>query len=614
MCGIAGILQKQSKPPVPTEALVRMRDIMTYRGPDDAGVYVDGEIGLCHRRLSIIGLSTGHQPMADVSERYWIVFNGEIYNYRSVRKSLEQAGYQFRTESDTEVIINAYAAYGKDCVQHLNGMFAFAIWDTQARSLFLARDRLGVKPLYFADTPTGFVFGSEIKTLFESGHLRAGLNQGSVFEYFLFRGVTGTPTLFDGVQSLLPAHWMLLSNGHIETQPYWSHQQAGFPIPCSLDESIEQLHEVLRDAVKIRLMSEVPLGTFCSGGVDSSLVTALAAGELGEGVNTFSVGFSDSAYDETVYARMVAERYKTHHHELVVENVDFAANLEQLIWLNDEPLHFANSVQIYAISKLAKQFVTVVLTGEGADELFLGYPRYQIPRLMNRLRGVSFILAPLLRAGHALTGDHRLHKLAYFLRGDTDEAILSNIAVNERESVTALLEPDVTQTLAYRQEMLERYRDMRDIGARLSLQDQHTYLVTILNRQDKMSMGASIESRVPFLDYRVAEFANARPSSCRTRGMQGKELVKQLARRYLPDEVVYRRKSGFGVPLADWLRADSGLGPLAARVFEQGNSEGVLQRDKLLDLFKAHREGRANHAELLWTALNFLIWRERYSL
>lgn len=614
MCGIAGILQKQAQPAVAAETLVRMRDVMTHRGPDDAGVYVDAEIGLCHRRLSIIGLSTGHQPMADASERYWIVFNGEIYNYRDVRKTLEQAGYAFRTESDTEVIINAYAAYGKDCVQHLNGMFAFAIWDRQTRSLFLARDRLGVKPLYYADTPTGFVFGSEIKTLFESGHLRSGLNERSVFEYFLFRGVTGTATLFADVQSLLPAHWMLLSDGRVEIQPYWSHHQGSYPVPCSLDESVEQLHEVLRDAVKIRLMSEVPLGTFCSGGVDSSLVTALAAGELGAGVNTFSVGFSDSVYDETAYARMVAARYKTRHHELVVENADFADSLEQLIWLNDEPLHFANSVQIYAISKLAKEFVTVVLTGEGADELFLGYPRYQIPRLMSRLRGLSFVLAPLLRAGHALTGDHRLHKLAYFLRGDTDEAILSNIAVNEREAVAALLDPRMSHAMPYRSEVLRQYRGLDDIGARLSLQDQHTYLVSILNRQDKMSMGASIEARVPFLDYRVAEFANARPSRCRTRGMQGKEVVKQLARRYLPDEVVYRRKSGFGVPLADWLRADTGLGPLAARVFEQGNADGVFQPGQLMNLFKAHRDGRANHAELLWTALNFLIWRERYSV
>lgn len=614
MCGIAGIYLKTRAGAVSPEALQRMRDVMTHRGPDDAGVYTDSEIGLCHRRLSIIGLQTGHQPMADASERYTIVFNGEIYNYRSVRSELEKAGYSFRTESDTEVILNAYAQYGADCVQHLNGMFAFAIWDKQTRSLFLARDRLGVKPLYYINGPDGFVFASEIKALFESDLYKPSLNEAAVFEYFMFRGVTGEATLFKQVFSLLPGHWMKLQGDTCTIEKYWTHLHADYPIACSLEASIEQFHELLNDAVRIRLMSEVPLGTFCSGGVDSSLVTALAARELGEGVNTFSVGFSDTAYDETRYARMVAQRYKTQHHELIVENADFAKQLEHLIWLNDEPLHFANSVQIYAISCLAKEFVTVVLTGEGADELFLGYPRYQIPRLLNRVSSIGFLLHPLMRAGHAITGDHRFQKFAYFLRGDTDDSILSNTATNERESLSGLLAKGINNDLQYRKSMLAQYRDIADIGVRLSLQDQHTYLISILNRQDKMSMGASIEARVPFLDYRVAEFANSRASSCRTKWLRGKELVKRVAQRYLPDEVVYRRKSGFGVPLGDWFRSDQGLGSLAKRVFENGQTQDVIQREHLLKLFNEHRDGRHNHAELLWTALNFLLWRERYSL
>ncbi|HEY9199217.1 MAG TPA: asparagine synthase (glutamine-hydrolyzing) [Gammaproteobacteria bacterium] len=614
MCGIAGLLLKTADARVEPELLVRMRDTMVHRGPDEEGVYTDGPLGLCHRRLSIIGVTTGRQPLHGSDARYWIVFNGEIYNYRDLRRELEQRGYRFHTESDTEVIVNAYAEYGADCVQRLNGMFAFAIWDTQTRSLFLARDRLGVKPLYYHDGPNGFVFASEIKAILSSGQVKATLDTDRVWEYFLYRGVTGENTLFGGIRSLLPGHWMRMTADSCEIRQFWTHRRAEFPVPCTLDGSMARFEELLVDAVRIRLMSEVPLGTFCSGGVDSSLVTAIAARQLGEGVNTFSVGFSDAAYDETHFARIVAQRYGTHHHELVVENADFAANLEELVWLNDEPLHFANSVQIYAISKLAKQFVTVVLTGEGADELFLGYPRYQIPQILNRVRHLSPVLRPLLGALGGMTGDHRIRKLEYFLRRDVDSAILANSAPNEREGVDALLSPGVARSAAYREAVLTRYRDLPDIGARLSFQDQHTYLVSILNRQDKMSMGASIEARVPFLDYRIAEFANALPSHCRTRWLRSKELVKRVARNYLPDEVVYRRKSGFGVPLGAWLRDDNGLGGLAERVFGAGAGAGILDEQRLRELWREHRAGTKDHSELLWTSLNFLIWRERFAV
>lgn len=614
MCGIAGLLLKATDARAETELLVRMRDTMLHRGPDEEGIYRDGALGLCHRRLSIIGVSTGRQPLHGSDPRYWIVFNGEIYNYRDLRRDLEQRGHGFHTESDTEVIVNAYAEYGPDCVQRLNGMFAFAIWDTQTRALFLARDRMGVKPLYYHDGPGAFVFGSEIKAVLASGQIKAHLDAERVWEYFVYRGVTGENTLFAGIRSLLPGHWMRVTAAGCEVRQFWSHRRTEFPLPCTLEGSTARLEELLIDAVRIRLMSEVPLGTFCSGGVDSSLVTAIAARQLGEGVNTFSVGFSDPAYDETRYARIVAQRYGTHHHELVVENADFAENLSDLVWLNDEPLHFANSVQIFAISRLAKQFVTVVLTGEGADELFLGYPRYQMPQLLHRARFLVPVLRPLLGLARGISDDHRLRKLEYVLHRDVDSAILTTSATNEREGVDALLDPRLARSDSYRRSVLESYRDMADIGARLSFQDQHTYLVSILNRQDKMSMGASIEARVPFLDYRIAEFANGLPSTCRTRRLKGKELVKRVARNYLPDEVVYRRKSGFGVPLGSWLRDDDGLGGLAGKVFAHGIGEGILDQQRLRELWRAHRAGAADHSELLWTALNFLIWRERFAV
>lgn len=614
MCGIAGMLVKTAGEPANPDVLLRMRDTMVHRGPDDEGIYTDGPVGLCHRRLSIIGLTTGHQPMHGHDARYWIVFNGEIYNYRDLRRELETLGYGFHTESDTEVIVNAYAEYGADCVHKLNGMFAFAIWDSRERSLFLARDRLGVKPLYYHDGQTAFVFASEIKALLASDRLVPGVEPASVWEYFVYRGVTGENTLFAGVRSLLPGHWLRIGPDGREIQRFWAHRREEISDPCSLDQGVERLDALLVDAVRIRLMSEVPLGTFCSGGVDSSLVTAIAARQLGEGVNTFSVGFSDPAYDETRYARIVAGQYGTHHHELVVENADFAASLEHLVWLNDEPLHFANSVQIYAISRLAKQYVTVVLTGEGADELFLGYPRYQIPMLLRQFRHLTPLLRPLVGLLGRLSDDHRIHKLDQFLGRDLDSAILDTSAVNRPEAIAGLLAPELPRGsgAGYRNAMLERYRDLSDIGMRLSFQDQHTYLVSILNRQDKMSMGASIEARVPFLDYRIAEFANALPSSCRTRWLRGKELVKRVALQYLPDEVVYRRKSGFGVPLGAWLRDDAGLGGLAARYIDNGACDGFLDPDRLRALWTAHRSGTQDHSELLWTAVNFGIWRERF--
>lgn len=614
MCGIAGILLKTPESQVEVDQLVRMRDTMIHRGPDEEGVYTDGPLGLCHRRLSIIGITTGHQPMHGSDPRYWIVFNGEIYNYRDLRHELTQRGHRFKTESDTEVIVNAYIEYGSECVQQLNGMFAFAIWDTKTRSLFLARDRLGIKPLYYHDGPEGFIFASEIKAILASGQLKSALARDCVWEYFLYRGISGERTLFSGINSLLPGCWMLVTSDGCETHQYWTHRRVDFPAACTLNDCIDHLDELLTDAVRIRLMSEVPLGTFCSGGVDSSLVTAIAARQLGQGVNTFSVGFSETAYDETRYAQIVARRYGTHHHELIVENADFAAHLEDLIWLNDEPLHFANSVQIFAISRLAKQFVTVVLTGEGADELFLGYPRYQIPQILARVRRLSPVLKPLLGAIGRMSSDHRIHKLDYSLRRNVDDAILTNSATNRREDVEPLLASGLMQTQAYREDVLARYCDLRDIGARLSFQDQHTYLVSILNRQDKMSMGASVEARVPFLDYRIAEFANTLPSRCRTRLLRGKELVKSVARNYLPDEIVYRRKSGFGVPLGTWLRDDNGLGGIANRIFDAGIGEGLLDEQRMRGLWREHRAGREDHSELLWTSMNFLIWRERFAV
>ena len=383
----------------------------------------------------------------------------------------------------------------------------------------------------------------------------------------MFRGVSGERTLFDGVMSLLPGHCMTISPDEIAKKQYWSHDVGARSTNNNVEDAAEELDELLNDAVKIRLMSEVPLGTFCSGGVDSSLVTAIAARHVGQPINTFSVGFHESGYDETSYARLVSSKYGTQHHEVRLTGREFADALPELIYLNDEPLHFANSVHIFAISRLAKQFVTVVLTGEGADELFCGYPRYHIPRIIRRIQALPAVYFPLFKLAHLVTKDHRLEKILAQRRRDTKDLILMNGATGEMDVVNQVLRAELERNVEFRTVVAQFGEEEGDLLDRLSMSDQQTYLVSILNRQDKMSMGASVEARVPFIDYRIVEFANRLQSRAKTRGLGTKQIVKRVAEKYLPKDVVHRRKSGFGVPLKQWFMANQPLGNLAAELF-----------------------------------------------
>ncbi len=382
-----------------------MRDLLVHRGPDDAGSHIDGHVGLGQRRLSIIDLSSGHQPMTNEDGTLWIVFNGEIYNFQALRERLVGKGHQFRTRSDTEVILHLYEEEGPDCARSLNGIFAFAIWDSRDQSLFLARDHMGVKPLYYAVTDDALVFASEIKSIVNSGYVEPRCRDEGVFEYFVFRHVSGERTLYRDVNCLLPAHTLVLKNGDVRIRQFWSHYPERAEPPTSLAGAAEKLTTLIQDAVSMQMVSDVPLGTFCSGGVDSSLVTAFAARLTEKRINTFSVGFHEPDYDETQFARLVSKQYGTIHHELKLGNEEFADLLPTMIWHNDAPLNFANSIQIYAISKLAKEFVTVVLTGEGADELFAGYPRYLVPSLSHCLRQVARVREKARRPVCAALGE-----------------------------------------------------------------------------------------------------------------------------------------------------------------------------------------------------------------
>jgi asparagine synthase (glutamine-hydrolysing) len=588
--------------------IVAMRDLVTYRGPDDAGAHLDGEVGLGHRRLSIIDLGGGHQPMSAANGRFWIVFNGEIYNYREAREALVAKGYTFATHSDTEVILRLYEDRGDACVHALNGMFAFAIWDTVERTLFLARDRMGVKPLYYAETPGAFVFGSEIKSLFASGAVSPECREEALTEYLLFRQIAGHETIYRGVRCLPPGCTMSVRAGRSRITRYWSPRPDGERLNIGWDEALATFASLLEDSVRMRLVSDVPVGTFCSGGVDSSLVTALAAKAKSDPINTFSIGFDESDYDESVFARMVSSHCRTTHHELRVGNVQFDELFPRMVWHNDEPLDFANSVHIFALSELAKRSVTVVLTGEGSDELFAGYPRYRIPGLA---RAWGRVPSPLRSLASRWSSDHRLQKLQRYANASPEDALLYNSSYLRPEVVASLAPRLAPLDAAYRRSCLDASRAALDPVARASLLDQETFLVSILHRQDKMSMAASIESRVPFMDYRIVEWANRLPTAHKVHGQSGKAIVKEMARAVLPAEVIDRRKSGFGVPLARWFRANEGLGS-RIQALPDAPSADVFDRPTLRRLIAEHRSGASDHAEILWTALNLVTWREAF--
>lgn len=609
MCGIAGVVYRDRTRVCDESMITAMRDVMVYRGPDDSGSHVDGPVGLGFRRLSIIDLSGGHQPMADGRGTRWIIFNGEIYNYRALREELRQAGHQFRTQSDTEVILQLYVDRGERCVDALNGMFAFAIWDADQQSLFLARDRMGVKPLYYAETPTAFVFASEAKAILASQLVTPASRTAAFSEYLLFRQVAGSDTLFEGIKTLPPGCTMTIRDGRSTITRYWSPLPPAERQAVGFDDAVQQLASLLDDSVRMRLVSDVPVGTFCSGGVDSSLVTALAARHKGEPVNTFSVGFDDPDFDESAYAESVAAHCRTIHHRLEVSHAEFADEFRNLVWTNDEPLDFANSIHIFALSRLAKKFVTVVLTGEGSDELFAGYPRYRIPGLATRYRRVPAVLRRLFTAA---SGDHRIGKLDRFAALSADDAMIFNSSYAAPDTIARLAPELPVPGLEYRRRCLAQSSNLHlDAAARTSLLDQETFLAGILLRQDKMSMAASIESRVPFMDYRIVEFANRLPTDCKIRLGSGKALVKAFARTLLPADIVDRKKSGFGVPISRWLRADVGLGELIQELPARASAD-VFDRTALRGLIAEHRSGQRDHGEILWTVLNLCAWREAF--
>ena len=605
MCGICGICGGGSSGMADEQRLVRrMMDLLEHRGPDGEGLWASpsGAV-LGHRRLAIIDLTGGHQPLFNETQEIGVVFNGEIYNYRELRRELAAAGHGFRTLSDTEVIVHGYEQWGDDFVSRLRGMFAFALWDEPRRRLLLGRDRFGVKPLYYAE-PDGehLLFASEIKALFAHPQVPRALNSARLAEYLAFRSVAGEETLFAGVRELQPGTLLTLQDGRRSERRYWTPQIGRAPA-ASPAEQVERGRELLAEAVRARLVSDVPLGTITSGGLDSSLVSVVAAEFTAHPIDTFCVGFGEPAYDERPFARLVAGRIQSRHHEIEVAPEEIDRELDRLTWAHDEPLTHPNSIPMHLIFREAKERadVTVLLSGEGADEVFGGYQWYRVAQqrdaLRRRLPGLALLAAAAPAVG-------KLATLKKVLRSDY---LVGANAFAPQTQVAALMAGAGAAGFERRARFWPAEAAASADG--LFVYDQQTYLPPLLQRQDRMSMAAGLEAREPFLDHPLVEWANALSGEVKLAGGVRKALLKTIAARWLPEEIIQRRKVGFEMPLGQWLRPGGVLARRVDALREPGSfAAEVTDRAAVERLIHEHNRGAANHADTLWTLIALDAW------
>lgn len=627
MCGICGIVTgPASARVVRREVVERMRDTILHRGPDGEGLFLEPGVGLGHRRLSIVDVARGAQPMASDDGRLQLIFNGEIYNHPQLMPELVQSGVRYHTHCDTETILRLYEREGKTMPQRLRGMFAFAIWDRAARELFLVRDRFGVKPLYYVHLDDGtLIFGSEIKAILASGEVRAALNVNAIPDALANYAPSGEETLFAGIKRLAAGHALTWRDGRVEIRPYWDLHYGTVQLNGQSDAAlIDEYRERFREAVRMRLMSDVPLGMFLSGGIDSAAITAMMSQLVDGPIKTFSVAFAEREANELSFARLVASRYRTDHHEVTVSPDDFFAALPRLVWHEDEPIAHPSSIALYFVSRLAAEQVKVVLTGEGSDETLAGYNRYRVT-LFNRSLGRPYEAAipramraavrhgiDTLPAGGGLR--RRLTRTFLYLPADLDTLYFDNFAVFGRRRQQELLEPAIAHQLRGVDPYAAAHAAFEQTDAptlldRLLYADTKTYLQELLMKQDQMSMAASIESRVPFLDHPLVEFASSLPQRLKLRGWTTKYVLRQAMKDLLPPEILSRRKMGFPVPVGAWFRG-AFRGIVDEFVLgERAMARGLFRRDAVRRLVQSHIAGEEKHDERLWMLVNWEIWQ-----
>jgi asparagine synthase (glutamine-hydrolysing) len=616
MCGIAGITGNLLGNN-PGKTLQRMNEVMLHRGPDMGELYVDAGVGLCHRRLSIIDLSEdGRQPMTTADGRFTIVFNGEIYNFLELRKELDAKGYQFRSKTDTEVLLHAYREYGPSSLEKIRGMFAYAIWDKKEKELFAARDRIGKKPFYYYVREGGFAFASELKSLLELDGIGTEIDYTAVLDFFKYLYVPHPKTIYKEIFKLEPGHYLHYKNGQLTTHEYWD---IDFSSPFSTPEAElkDELLDLVRDAVACRLVSDVPLGAFLSGGIDSSGIVALMKRCIEEPVTTCTIGFADKEHNEAIEARHFAQLLGCRHHEHYIQD-EPAKIINKLVWHFDEPFADSSMVPTYYVSKMARQHVTVALSGDGGDENFAGYEKYTIDSYENQARQIlpHFMLAgicALTRNSQQHRMLKRLHSLCSSAQLDPAQAFyVTNTFLGDQQASQIFSDGFLRAIKGYDPaDHTKRYYSRAngaDHLAKILYADLKLFLPgDILVKVDRMSMANSLEVRSPLLDHKVIEFAARLPSFLKIRRGEKKYLLKEAFRSLLGNDILNRRKHGFTVPLDRWFRDE--LKEMAARsLFEQPDMAEFFSVKELKSLWDVHQQKKMNHGILLWTIFTFSLW------
>jgi asparagine synthase (glutamine-hydrolysing) len=628
MCGICGVLDLKGRR-FPQNDLRAMSSVLRHRGPDDEGELFSGPLAMAFRRLSIVDVARGHQPMANEDGTIWIVFNGEIYNDPDLRPLLEQRGHCYATNSDTETILHLYEEYGEDCVHRLRGMFAFAIWDARDKKLFCARDRVGIKPFYYALIGDRFAFASEIKALLELPGLHPRLNRRALPEFFAMGYLSSEETMFEGIYKLLPGHRLLFDLSQEDNEPqitqYWDLDVSTPDRQLKEADYVAQFSELFTEAVRTHLRSDVPLGVFLSGGLDSSAIAAVVAGLRRLPIQTFSVGYKEDQYSELSYARQVAAHIGAEHNEIILGPEEFLASLPQMIWHEDEPIVWPSSVALGHVARLAGEKLKVVLTGEGADETLAGYLKYRVTRWNLRLGPVyrRLVPPPVRQAVQRALASRFLpdslqrklrHSFLYHPEAFENIYFDNFYSVFSRKQQWQLL----SRTLREEVQDVDPYANSMQFFAsgtqntnllnKLLYLDIKTYLVELLMKQDQMSMAASVESRVPFLDHKLVEFTARTPARYKVRGLSGKYLLRQAMMGRLPETVLRRNKKGFPTPIRPWLQNQ--LFDEVRRTLTDGRlaERQLVNPEYVLNLLGALREGSSQAAEGCWRLLNFELW------
>lgn len=624
MCGIAGVFEYKDRKETDRNILFDMLAAIEHRGPDDRGVLLAGNLSMGMQRLSIIDLAGGKQPISNEDGTITIVFNGEIYNYRELQQKLRARGHTLSTASDTEVIVHLYEDLGEDCVKELRGMFGFAIWDSKRQRLFVARDRLGIKPLYYKDHDGALIFASEIKSILTHPEVQATLDLQGLGHYLSLKYVPAPETMFEGIRALPPAHTLVCDRNGIRIQQYWNLSFAANEEHHGSEElCAEQLETLLRESVRLHLVSDVPFGAFLSGGVDSSLIVALMHQVMDVPVKTFSVGFQGGgaeSFSELPYARLVAEQFGTDHHEIYVTPDDLMNLAEKVVWHLDQPIADNACVANYMVSKLASQHVKMVLTGEGGDELFAGYARYAGEQLSSLFRFVPWPAKSLaLGVAQRLPGLRR-PKVALLALCQPDELtrLVNWFPLFNRTRKSSLLNEELFHQLAdpyadavFRSQLNQA--DTKDWLSRMLYVDTKLWLPDdLLARGDKTSMATSLEGRVPLLDHKLVEFAASLPSNMKIKRLARKYLLKKVARKWLPSEVIDRKKEGFPMPFSLWFRKECRpfvrdlLSPVTLK------HRGLFQPEYVQMLLKEHDDGTADHGGLIWGLLSVELWHRAF--